>query len=168
MAIDKIQSESINLGDNFAFTGTVSGAGGTNTPLFKAYRNSNQAIPNNTWTKYAFNSETYDPSGVYDASTNYRFTPGVAGYYYIQATMRSAIDNDFNYYLIKIIKNGTGDPICAVNNSHFDTETISCGIIDLADADDYYEVYLLHNKGTTENFGNGGEANSFMAFKLTT
>ena len=28
MAIDKIQSESINLADNFAFTGTVSGAGG--------------------------------------------------------------------------------------------------------------------------------------------
>jgi len=27
MAIDKIQSESINLADNFAFTGTVSGAG---------------------------------------------------------------------------------------------------------------------------------------------
>ena len=29
MAIDKIQSESINLADNFAFTGTVTGAGGT-------------------------------------------------------------------------------------------------------------------------------------------
>jgi hypothetical protein len=28
VAIDKIQSESINLADNFAFTGTVSGAGG--------------------------------------------------------------------------------------------------------------------------------------------
>ena len=27
MAIDKIQAESINLADNFAFTGTVSGAG---------------------------------------------------------------------------------------------------------------------------------------------
>jgi hypothetical protein len=27
MAIDKIQSESINLADNFAFTGTVTGAG---------------------------------------------------------------------------------------------------------------------------------------------
>ena len=32
MAIDKIQSESINLADTFAFTGTVTGAGGTNTP----------------------------------------------------------------------------------------------------------------------------------------
>lgn len=29
MAIDKIQSESINLKDDFAFTGTVSGAGET-------------------------------------------------------------------------------------------------------------------------------------------
>jgi hypothetical protein len=28
MSIDKIQSESINLSDNFAFTGTVTGAGG--------------------------------------------------------------------------------------------------------------------------------------------
>ena len=34
MAIDKIQSESINLADNFAFTGTVTGAGGVNTPAF--------------------------------------------------------------------------------------------------------------------------------------
>ena len=50
MAIDKIQSESINLADNFAFTGTVTGAGGVNTPAFKAYiwctNNSN-----NTYTK---------------------------------------------------------------------------------------------------------------------
>jgi hypothetical protein len=37
MAIDKIQSESINLADNFAFTGTVTGAGGANTPAFHAY-----------------------------------------------------------------------------------------------------------------------------------
>ena len=28
MSLSKIQSESINLADNFAFTGTVSGAGG--------------------------------------------------------------------------------------------------------------------------------------------
>ena len=36
MAIDKIQSESINLADNFAFTGTVTGAGVSNTPCFQA------------------------------------------------------------------------------------------------------------------------------------
>jgi hypothetical protein len=36
VAIDKIQSESINLADTFAFTGTVTGAGGVNTPAFSA------------------------------------------------------------------------------------------------------------------------------------
>ena len=37
MAIDKIQSESINLADNFAFTGTVTGAGESNTTLVYVY-----------------------------------------------------------------------------------------------------------------------------------
>ena len=37
MAITKIQSESMNLADTYAFTGTVTGAGESNTPSFKAY-----------------------------------------------------------------------------------------------------------------------------------
>ena len=35
MAITKIQSESMNLADTYAFTGTVTGAGGVNTPFFQ-------------------------------------------------------------------------------------------------------------------------------------
>ena len=34
MAITKIQSESLNLSDTYDFTGTVTGAGGVNTPAF--------------------------------------------------------------------------------------------------------------------------------------
>ena len=37
MAITKIQSESLNLADTYDFTGTVTGAGGVNTPSFFAY-----------------------------------------------------------------------------------------------------------------------------------
>ena len=51
MAINKIQSESINLADTFAFTGTVTGAGGVNTPAFQAYASSNQSQTNDTFTK---------------------------------------------------------------------------------------------------------------------
>ena len=36
MAISKIQSESLNLADTFAFTGTVTGAGESNAPYFQA------------------------------------------------------------------------------------------------------------------------------------
>ena len=42
MAITKIQSESMNLADTYAFTGTVTGAGGVNTPYFEAYLAANQ------------------------------------------------------------------------------------------------------------------------------
>jgi hypothetical protein len=33
MALIKVQSEGINLADDFTFTGTVAGAGGVNTPM---------------------------------------------------------------------------------------------------------------------------------------
>ena len=36
MAIIKLQAEGINLADTFAFTGTVTGAGGTTAPYFFA------------------------------------------------------------------------------------------------------------------------------------
>ena len=36
MAITKLQAEALNLADTFAFTGTVTGAGGANTPAFAA------------------------------------------------------------------------------------------------------------------------------------
>ena len=55
MAITKIQSESLNLADTYDFTGTVTGAGGVNTPAFSAYISSNQSIPNTTFTKIQFN-----------------------------------------------------------------------------------------------------------------
>ena len=55
MAITKIQSESLNLADTYAFTGTVTGAGGANTPAFQAYKSANQAISGSTWTKIQFN-----------------------------------------------------------------------------------------------------------------
>ena len=47
MAIDKIQAESINLADTFAFTGTVSGAGeaaeeGTWTPVMSSFNHTTQ------------------------------------------------------------------------------------------------------------------------------
>jgi hypothetical protein len=83
VAIDKIQSESINLADNFAFTGTVSGAGGVNTPAFSAYQGATQNISNNSSTKVPINSRNFDTDNNYDHSTNYRFTPTTSGKYYV-------------------------------------------------------------------------------------
>jgi hypothetical protein len=54
-----------------------------NTPAFEASLSADQTISNNTVTKVQFNTEDLDTDGCYDNSTNYRFTPTVAGKYYV-------------------------------------------------------------------------------------
>ncbi len=120
MAIDKIQSESINLADNFAFTGTVTGAGGVNTPAFMAYRNSTLAISHATWTVIVYDTEVFDSNGAYDPSTNYRFTipTGEGGTYlfFFAAKIRSDTLHQLRAADILLRKNGS--TICS-NNSNY-------------------------------------------------
>jgi len=86
MAIDKIESESINLADNFAFTGTVTGAGGVNTPAFHAVSSSNQSISSASTTKVVFGTETFDVGSNFASD---RFTPTTAGKYFCYAAVDS-------------------------------------------------------------------------------
>ena len=68
MAITKLQAEALNLADTYAFTGTVTGAGGVNTPAFLARLSSGHAVATGTWTKINVNTEVYDTAGTYDNS----------------------------------------------------------------------------------------------------
>lgn len=57
-------------------------ASGNTNPAFRAYRaTSNQSVTTNVRTKVQFNAENYDTNSCFDSTTNYRFTPTVAGYY---------------------------------------------------------------------------------------
>jgi hypothetical protein len=144
----------------------VSGIGGTNTPLFRAYiASSDQTIPNSTWTKVRFDTETFDPSGVYDTS-NYRFTPAVAGYYSITAQVTSADVNDWNTFALRIYKNGSSFADMQVRHTHADS--ISISTINLSDNNDYYEIYVRQNSGSNKDIRNLDSYNWFQAFKIIT
>lgn len=54
---------------------------------FSAYLSANQSISANTFTKAQFNTTEFNLGSVYDATTNYRFTPTVAGYYQVNLTI---------------------------------------------------------------------------------
>ncbi len=60
MAITKIQSESMNLADTYAFTGTVTGAGGVNTPVFAVSKSATQGLNNDAYTKVTWDVENID------------------------------------------------------------------------------------------------------------
>lgn len=65
-------------------TGTMMVSG--NMPAFSAIMSANQTITSSTFTKVQFNTEDFDTNSNYD-TTNYRFTPTVAGYYQFNASI---------------------------------------------------------------------------------
>jgi len=86
MAITKIQSESLNLSDNFTFTGTVAGAGESNTPIVSVKMSGNQDLTDATTTLVAMATEDVDTDSAFDNTAgNYKFTvpSGKAGTYSI-------------------------------------------------------------------------------------
>ena len=165
MAIDKIQSESINLADNFAFTGTVTGAGGVNTPSFHARLSSNQSISNATVTKVQFDTELFDTNNTYDNSTNYRFTPGVAGKYVLTSMVQIQNCGNESLYLVRIYKNGStmDDARAVFLPGRNDDLSGIITVIDIANTTDYYEIHVYTNGGATVILPNN---TFFNAYKI--
>ena len=171
MAIDKIQSESINLADNFAFTGTVTGAGGNNTPAFKAYVSSGMTIATGTLTKVTYQTEMYDTDNAFDNSSNYRFTPQTSGKYFFSSKVRLE-GTGFTSLELRIIKNGSSDytfPNVIFGSNHttyYDTYQLS-GVLEANGSSDYFETFISQNSGgnlsLSASFGT-----SFEAFKIIT
>ena len=163
MAITKIQSESLNLADTYDFTGTVTGAGGVNTPNFFARLDANQAgISNEVWTKVALANEVYDSDNAFDTSTH-RFTvpSGKAGKYFFEFSIYAAAgDNDLNRLHIRLYKNGSSILAGAENdwtNQAFRNAQMysSSGVIDLSDGD-YIELYgKLHHTDSGQFLDSG-------------
>ena len=82
-------------GLKWAASGTTEGG------AFSVYRTASQTISNSTITKVQFNTEAYDAGGNWDSSTNYRFTPTVAGYYALSMGLQPESGSDFYGYLYK-------------------------------------------------------------------
>ena len=157
MAITKIQSESLNLADDFAFTGTITGAGVTNKPAFFAEISSSTTITSATATKAPFNSEVYDTNSAFDTS-NYRFTvpSGEGGKYHFTAHLRFYSDgNNGGYVETRYYKNGStinNDATFQLTNNATDSIRVACIpmtiTLDLS-AGDYIEIYGQMSAGGT-------------------
>lgn len=62
----------------------------TKSPAFYSYLSSAQTITTGTWYKVSFATKLFDTDNCFDSTTNYRFTPNVAGYYQLNLTLMSA------------------------------------------------------------------------------
>ena len=124
----------------------VSGVGGDNTPAFEAYKTASQTISTGTATKLQYDTEVFDTDNAYDNSTNYRFTPQVAGKYFIFASVQSGNTNDFDDYQIQIHKNGSTYALSRIRHHYGDN--INCQVImDMNGSSDYAEAFVYQASG---------------------
>ena len=173
LKVGAIQSTTGNAAITIANNGNTSITGITNTPAFEATRvTSDQTFADNTYVKLQYNSEVFDTDSKYDHSTNYRFTPTVAGKYYVyaSATLSPQNQTDWNYGNIVIYKNGS-----EYRNAMFDARgnrvfrplmNISA-VIDF-NTTDYVEIYarVVSGDGGTNIMQLGQNNNIFGAYKL--
>ncbi len=171
MAIDKIQSESINLADNFAFTGTVTGAGESNVPYFYGELSTSQDVSNGSSTKAQLNNIILDSASGWDSS-NYRYTPGTAGKYFISGSVQSKTNGNVlvSWNLVKIYISGTEYEVAGLQTANDQTEpihsaTANVSVIRTLSASDYVELYGITYGGGTTRFGN--ELTSLKVFKIS-
>jgi len=166
MAITKIQSESLNLADDFAFTGTITGAGGTNTPNFLVYQNANLSIDSNVETKVNFNSVLYDTASGFNTSTYiYTIPSGQGGKWFLNLKLRK---NNFSGNSFRaIIKVNDSTYLEWDNSSNGDAFTTTNGsIVKNFSAGDYFVCYVKHNDSGTRQVFSGVNDSFFFGYKI--
>lgn len=110
-----------------------------------------QSFSGNTWTKIQFNTEQFDTASCFDSSTNYRFTPNVAGYYHISLSAGHGASN--NIVLGAIYRNGTQYQIVTAPNLSATYDPVACvsAVIYFNGSTDYVEGFILTNVNQTTN-----------------
>ena len=142
-------------------------SGGANTPFFLANVTTAQTVASGTSTKVTGFADIYDTSNTFASN---RFTPGVAGYYYLEGSVSLNTPNSSTYLQSQIYKNGSLIAWSIDILGSGNTALVTASIIDLADSNDYYEMYIRQNSGGDIDTNTNADAkyNRFLGYKLIT
>ena len=151
----------ITTGSSTAVTQSMIGTGVAGTgPAFAATRiTSDQTGTQNTYVKVQFQNELFDTASCYDPTTNYRFTPNVAGYYLFNTSIQNNPSAGSQTQLItRFYKNGSSTS--AYFNLVFGVAigggatTLLTELIYMNGTTDYVEVFQYSN-ATTPTYQQG-------------
>ena len=145
----KLANSSITVGTTtVALGGTISGLAPTG-PAFQARASANQSISASSYTKVNLATIMFDTDTCYNVGTS-RFTPSVAGYYHVFASIHIFHGPLASPYTVRcqIWKNGTmylaGQEIGPANSGQTNNPQVS-GLIPMNGTTDYLEMYIWTN-----------------------
>jgi len=171
MAIDKIQSESINLADNFAFTGTVSGTG-ANTPYFYGELASNQTLTRGSFTKVTgLTNDELDSASAFNGTT-FTVPSGQGGKYYLEGVVTGDYGSpgDGENTVALIYKNGSEIKSAkwqthGGNQDEKEITVVVSGLFNLS-ASDTIELYAYLLDASGDNAVVQADRTSLMGYKI--
>jgi len=161
----------IPAGATITNNGTQTGFGGDNTPILWAYQGSAQNVSPNTDTIITFNQTFLNTGGTFDAS-NYRWTPGTAGYYQFNISVfgRMCSDSGSTFTDINLQRNGstTDGGRVRLRPSTDTNQSISFSGIVYSSASHYFDVMLYHQNASTQATDNNNDLTFWQMYKIIT
>jgi hypothetical protein len=133
----------------------------TTGPAFSATPTTTQAVTSATFTKVTLGTENFDTNNNFASS---RFTPTVAGYYQLNASLYPVSTNNALYIWALIYKNGTayGYGTSAGPATGQDGVSVASTLVYMNGSTDYVELYC-YVTGTSPVVQNGA-ATQFSGF----
>ena len=140
-------------------------------PAFEAHSNADQTISNNAYTKVSLQTEIFDTDSKYDNST-YRFTPGVAGKYFVYGSARlQSDDSQMLFGQTAIYKNGSiyAERMIDFRGNNGTQMNVSIATTIDMDSDDYVELYAKIYRGSGNiKIETDNKSTNFGAYRIGT
>lgn len=134
----------VNLANGSVTQNILANGVGATGPAFRAYKTGTTSFSLNTATKIVFDVEMFDTANCYDPSLS-RFTPNVAGYYYVTSTVDIYMSSGNGTYIQCIIyRNGSNLATGSNTGSQVSQNTsVASTLTYMNGTTDYLEVYAF-------------------------
>jgi hypothetical protein len=144
-------------------------------PAFFAYMSGDQNISNNSMTKIQYNTEDFDTNSMYDNSSNYRFTPTIAGKYFVYACATIKANAYVAYASqLNMRKNGADfivDRATTQNDALFELTMHVEGVVEFNGSSDYVEIFGFserHSGSAQQSIVAANRRSNFGAYRIGT
>tara|TARA_R110001592_G_scaffold361700_1_gene673184 strand:- start:75 stop:839 length:765 start_codon:yes stop_codon:yes gene_type:complete len=147
-------------------------AGGGNTPYFEGYSAGDQNVADGTITKAVLGTEAQDSDSKF---TDSRFTPTVAGRYYIEGQVFGGStqgQGDVAAVKTLIYFNGSAYKSSSVHNENSSSQSLGNQCVPVSaiitfDTDDYVELYGYVDRGSSQaKFFAGTKSTYLLGYKI--
>ena len=154
-------NRTINLPDSNGTVLTTATAGvPVNGPAFSAYSTATVSVAASTFTKITYDTEDFDTNSNFASS---RFTPTVAGYYQLNATLSFGANAAVGAGMVTFYKNGARflDGQFILLNATITQYLSNAGLIYFNGSTDYVEVYTIQNTVSAMSIGSDAATRKF-------